>query len=76
MLYWGIGLPHRALPHHGLKAFTLQTAPAVAAADDHSSVAKAAGFSLHAWVASETHEREKLERLCLYITRPAVSTER
>ena len=25
---------------------------------------------------SEAHEREKLERLCRYITRPAVSTER
>ena len=32
--------------------------------------------SLHAGVASEAHEREKLERLCRYITRPAVSTER
>ena len=63
-------------PHQGRKAFTLQTVPAVAAADDHSSVAKAAGFSLHAGVASEAHEREKLERLCRYITRPAVSTER
>lgn len=39
-------------------------------------VTKAAGFSLHAGVASEAHEREKLERLCRYITRPAVSTER
>ena len=56
--------------------FTLQTVPAVAAVDDNSSVAKAAGFSLHAGVASEAHEREKLERLCRYITRPAVSTER
>ena len=27
-------------------------------------------------MASEAHEREKLERLCRYITRPAVSTER
>ena len=33
-------------------------------------------LSLHAGVASEAHEREKLERLCRYITRPAVSTER
>ena len=63
-------------PHQGRKAFTLQTVPAVAAADDNSSLAKAAGFSLHAGVASEAHEREKLERLCRYITRPAVSTER
>ena len=63
-------------PHQGRKAFTLQTVPAVAAADDNSSLAKAAGFSLHAGVASEADEREKLERLCRYITRPAVSTER
>ena len=35
-------------PHQGRKAFTLQTVPAVAAADDNSSLAKAAGFSLHA----------------------------
>ena len=27
-------------------------------------------------MASEAHEREKLERLCRYITHPAVSTER
>ena len=56
--------------------FTLQTVPAVAAADDNSSLAKAAGFSLHAGVASEADEREKLERLCRTITRRAVSTER
>ncbi len=56
---------HIALgPHQGRKAFTLQTVPAVAAADDNSAAAKAAGFSLHAGVASEAHEREKLERLC------------
>ena len=58
-------------PQQGRKAFTLQTA----SADDNSSVAKAAGFSLHAGVASEADEREKLGRLCRYITRPAVSIE-
>ena len=52
-------------PRQGRKAFTLQTVPAVAAVDDNSSVAKVAGFSLHAGVASEAHEREKLERLSL-----------
>ena len=65
-----------ALAPRGRKAFTLQTVPAVATLDDNSSVTKAAGFSLHAGVACETQEREKLERLCRYITRPAVSTER
>ena len=54
-------------PHQGRKAFTLQTVPAVAAADDNSSLAKAAGFSLHAGVASEADEREKLERLCRHL---------
>jgi hypothetical protein len=37
---------------------------------------KVAGFSLHAGVATRAHEREKLERLCRYIARPAVSTKR
>ena len=62
--------------HRGRNAFTLQTVPAVAGGDDSCAVAKAAGFSLHAGVTSEAHEREKLERLCRYITRPAISTER
>ena len=39
-------------------------------------VAKVAGFSLHAGVAALGHEREKLERLCRYITRPALSIQR
>jgi len=39
-------------------------------------VTKAAGFSLHAGVAAATDVRSKLERLCRYIARPAVSIER
>ena len=39
-------------------------------------VAKASGFSLHAGVAAEAHERQKLERLCRYITRPAIAEKR
>ncbi len=35
-----------------------------------------AGFSLHAGVAAKASERDKLERLCRYITRPAVSEKR
>ncbi len=35
-----------------------------------------AGFSLHAGVATRAHERDKLERLCRYIARPAVSAKR
>jgi hypothetical protein len=39
-------------------------------------VAKEAGFSLHAGVSVESHQRDKLERLCRYISRPAVSEKR
>ena len=35
-----------------------------------------AGFSLHAGVAAKAHQRQKLERLCRYISRPAVSEQR
>jgi hypothetical protein len=35
-----------------------------------------AGFSLHAGVSTRAHERDKLERLCRYIARPAVSEAR
>jgi hypothetical protein len=39
-------------------------------------VGKVAGFSLHAGVATKAHERTKLERLCRYISRPALSEKR
>jgi hypothetical protein len=39
-------------------------------------VAQANGFSLQAGVAAEAGERGKLERLCRYVSRPAVATER
>jgi hypothetical protein len=34
------------------------------------------GFSLHAAVRVEAHERKRLEQLCRYITRPALADER
>lgn len=34
------------------------------------------GFSLHAAVRVEEHDRKRLEQLCRYITRPALSDER
>jgi len=34
------------------------------------------GFSLHAAVRCEAHDRKRLEQLCRYITRPALSDER
>jgi hypothetical protein len=55
--------------------FTLQTLP-----DCNEPlvdpVGKVAGFSLHAGVAARAHEREKWERSCCYIARPAVSEKR
>ena len=63
-------------PNAGRKVLTLQTVPVTSAAQDVGAAAKAAGFSWHAGVAAAAHEREKWERLCRYIARPAVSTER
>jgi hypothetical protein len=63
-------------PQQGRKVFTLQTIPAWEEDDRFAHVAKVAGFSLHAGVAAEAWERPKLERLCRYITRPAVSEKR
>jgi hypothetical protein len=34
------------------------------------------GFSLHAAVRVDAHERKRLEQLCRYITRPALADER
>ena len=63
-------------PQQGRKVFTLQTLPAVKEDDRYAQVAKEAGFSLHAGVAAQAWERDKLERLCRYISRPAVSEKR
>jgi hypothetical protein len=61
--------------HAGRKVFTLQTLPSCNEPFD-AAVGKVAGFSLHAGVAARAHERKKLERLCRYIARPAVSEKR
>lgn len=64
-------------PQQSRKVFTLQTIPAQPEEKrDSDRVAKQAGFSLHAGVCAEAHQRNKLERLCRYITRPAVSEQR
>lgn len=55
---------------------TLQTLPDVGDEPLNTRVGNVAGFSLHAGVATRAHERDKLERLCRYITRPAVATKR
>jgi hypothetical protein len=64
-------------PQQGRKVFTLQTLPACDPEDQFGdTVGKVAGFSLHAGVTAKAHERNKLERLCRYISRPAVSEKR
>jgi hypothetical protein len=63
-------------PQQGRKVFTLQTIPSWEDDDRFAQVAKESGFSLHAGVAAQAWERAKLERLCRYITRPAVSEKR
>lgn len=64
-------------PQQGRKVFTLQTLPGREdKADASNRVANHAGFSLHAGVMSQAHQRDKLERLCRYISRPAVSEKR
>jgi ribosomal protein S27E len=63
-------------PQQGRKVFTLQTIPSWEDDDRFAQVAKVSGFSLHAGVAAQAWERQKLERLCRYISRPAVSEKR
>ncbi len=64
-------------PNQGKKVFTLQSLPPIKEPKTGSSqVAKIAGFSLHAGVMAEAHQRDKLERVCRYIARPAVSEKR
>jgi len=50
-------------PQQGRKVFTLQTLPSWEADDRFAQVAKESGFSLHAGVAAQAWERQKLERL-------------
>jgi hypothetical protein len=64
-------------PQAGRKVFSLQTLPTSDPEETLTdTVGKVAGFSLHAGVAARVDERKKLERLCRYISRPAVSEKR
>ncbi len=71
---WGHSITYRIAvgPQQGRKVFTLQTLPA----SDEPFGEQVGGFSLHAGVAARADERKKLERLCRYISRPAVSEKR
>lgn len=64
-------------PQQGQKAFMIRTIRPLDRPDPGlERVAKANGFSLHAGVSCEGHQRGKRERLCRYIARPAVAIPR
>jgi hypothetical protein len=64
-------------PQLGRKAFMIRTIRPLDRPDPGlERVAKANGFSLHAGVSCEGHQKEKRERLCRYIARPAVAVPR
>ncbi len=65
-------------PRAGQKLFTLQTvAPRLQGSEgEPNGAARAGGFSLHAGVDIAPNEREKLERLCRYVSRLPVASER
>jgi hypothetical protein len=63
-------------PRAGQQVLSLRT---VAGRDKKNTAALCAhahGFSLHAAVRIDAHQRKELERLCRYITRPAIANER
>jgi len=62
-------------PHQGRKVFTLQTLPGCEEPFE-GGAGQVAGFSLHAGIAARADQRHKLERLCRYISRPAISEQR
>ena len=62
-------------PRAGQKVLSLQTMP-VRQEELRKCVAQYAGFSLHAGIGVEADQREKLERLARYVSRPPVSVER
>jgi hypothetical protein len=55
--------------------FSLQTVPA-RAAEARKGVVQYGGFSLHAGIGVEAEQREKLERLTRYVSRPLIAIER
>jgi hypothetical protein len=64
-------------PRAGQKRFTPQTLPARQYVNDlqgdHRGAARAGGFSLHAGIDIQPGQRQKLERLCRYVSRPPVA---
>ena len=64
-------------PHAGRKLLTLElAAPAATSSVPKPFTVARDGFSLNAAVACAPHQRDRIERLCRYITRPALALER
>ena len=63
-------------PNAGRKALTLRTVPAQPDPLASTLLVRQPGFSLHAATCCEAKQRDKLEKLCRYITRPAIANER
>ncbi len=65
-------------PIAGRKTMTLHNPGAVSGESAQAKVLTAArdGFSLNAAVACEAHQRDKLERLCRYVSRGPIALER
>ncbi len=61
---------------NGKKAIVLKSVTDTVHMATKGLVSKNSGFSLHAGVANKAHKRDKLEKICRYIARPAVSEER
>ena len=67
---------HSMYPHAGRKALTLYSVPPLEEEPNIPLLARVAGFSLHAASVCEAWQRDRLERLCRYITRPPIATKR
>ncbi len=62
--------------HKGQKTLTLKTLSETNHGETKPFLSKYSGFSLHAGVSTKAHQREKLERICRYISRPSLSEQR
>ena len=64
-------------PGRGNRSLTIRN-PAMAKPDQpvKTLTSNQNGFSLNAAIACQPHQRDKLERLCRYVTRPAICLER
>jgi len=72
-----VHLSHGGLrPHAGQKVLSLQTVPTRVADSTQPGCVNAHGFSLPAALRCGAHQRKELERLCRYITRPAIANQR